>query len=878
MRAAPFADPVIPDRLPDLGLPEFDPAWSRFVTVADRDGVRRRWHLLDTGRPEQPPVGTLLCVHGNPTWSYLWRRFLGAAPADWRVIAVDQLGMGWSERPAGSARAARPRDLDTRIADLGTLTDALDLTGPVVVAAHDWGGPVSLGWAVEHRDLVAGLVLTNTAVFQPLDLPFSRLIRLARSPALHEAVCVRTPIFVRAAAALSRPPLPAAVRAALALPYGDPAARRAIGAFVADVPLEADHPSRARLENVATGLASLADLPALILWGARDPVFTDVHLTDLVQRLPRADVHRFPRASHLVTEDAPETAAIAWSWITDTIQRRTPVAPRVPAVPGGPESLWAPLTARRDDLAPAVVECHGGTVSTTSFAELERRVADLALGLTSAGVDVGDRIALLVPPGVDLTAAVFACWRAGAVIVVADAGLGLRGMAHALRSARPDHVIGIAKALLALGVLRVPGRRIVADHLSGPLARMLGHPPTLLALTARGAALRRTGSMPVALSEADADAAVLFTSGATGPAKGVRYRRSQLRAQVDRLAELYQLTPDDPWVAAFAPFALYGPALGTGAAVPDMDVTAPRTLRATAMADAAAAVDARVVFASPAALRNVVDTAAALTAPQRDALARVRIVMSAGAPVPVGLLRQLQALVPNAALHTPYGMTEVLPVADISLPEIEAAGPGLGVCVGRLVPGVTVALSLLDSKGRATGSLTSEPGVTGEICVAAEHRKQAYDRLWATEQASSRDPGYHRTGDVGHLDDQARLWVEGRLVHVLTTAAGPLTPVAVEQRIESLPTVSAAAVVGVGPVGTQQVVAVVVSSAGAGWRRPLAEPDLATSVRAVGDADIAAVLTVPRLPTDIRHNSKIDRAAVAAWAGRVLSGRRAGRL
>ena len=560
-------------------------------------------------------------------------------------------------------------------------------------------------------------------------------------------------------------------------------------------------------------------------------MFTDAHLTDLVQRLPRADVHRFPRASHLVTEDAPETAGIAWSWITDTVARPTPAAPRVAAAPGGPSSLWAPLTVRRADPAPAVVECHAGTVSTTSFAELEGRIADLALGLTFAGVGVGQRVALLVPPGVDLTVAVFACWRAGSVIVVADAGLGLRGMAHALRSARPDHVIGIARAVLALNLLRVPGRRIVSTALSAARATLLGHPVTMPALEARGAALRRAGTRPVALPDTDTDAAVLFTSGATGPAKGVRYRGSQLRAQVDRLAELYQLTPNDPWVAAFAPFALYGPALGTGAAVPDMDVTAPRTLSATALADAARAVDARVVFASPAALRHVVDTASQLTTPHRDALARIRILLSAGAPVPVGLLRQVQTLVPNATLHTPYGMTEVLPVADISLPEIEAARPGLGVCVGRPVPGVTVAFSPLDEAGRAEGALTTEPGVTGEICVAAAHRKQAYDRLWATERASSRNLGYHRTGDVGHLDDRGRLWVEGRLVHVLSTPHGPLTPVGIEQRIETLGEVSAAAVVGVGPPGTQPVVAVVVPSAGARWRRPLAEPGLARSVR-----------------------------------------------
>jgi olefin beta-lactone synthetase len=373
-----------------------------------------------------------------------------------------------------------------------------------------------------------------------------------------------------------------------------------------------------------------------------------------------------------------------------------------------------------------------------------------------------------------------------------------------------------------------------------------------------------------------AEAAVLFTSGATGPAKGVVYTQAQLSAQIELVRSTYRLTRADKLVAAFAPFALYGPALGVGAVVPDMDVTAPGTLTAAALADAAGATGATVVFAAPAALRNVVATAASLSAGQRAALNRVRLVMSAGAPVPAALLRQVAEVLPAAELHTPYGMTEVLPVTDISLPGIEAAGPGNGVCVGLPRPGVEVRLSPLDGLGRAEGELTGEPGMTGEICVAAAHVKQRYDRLFAVEQASSRNPGWHRTGDVGHLDPEGRLWVEGRLVHVITTPDGPVTPVGVEQAIETRPEVAHAAVVGVGPAGTQAVVAVVVPATES--TGPLASPALAAAARDASRTPLAAVLTVRRLPTDIRHNSKIDRAAVSRWAGRVLAGRRPGRL
>src|SRR3712207_348537 len=154
-------------------------------------------------------------------------------------------------------------------------------------------------------------------------------------------------------------------------------------------------------------------------------------------------------------------------------------------------------------------------------------------------------------------------------------------------------------------------------------------------------------------------------------------------------------------------------------------------------------------------------------------------------------------------------MTEALPVTDVSLAEIDAAGPGDGVCVGRPLARVAVVVSPLSSDGAADGPLTGEPGVTGEVCVRATHVKDRYDQLWAVERAASRDAGWHRTGDVGHLDADGRLWVEGRLVHVITGPDGPVTPVGIEQRAEAVPGVRAAAAVGVGPAGTQQVVVVV---------------------------------------------------------------------
>lgn len=871
-------------QLPPAGLPGLDPTWSRLVDAPDFTGARRTWHVLDTLPTADPQVGTLFCVHGNPTWSYLWRGLAAAPPAGWRVVAVDQLDMGYSQR-TGVART-----LPDRIADLTGLTRAIGLSGPVVVVAHDWGGPISLGWALGQHDgasqvSLAGLVLTNTGVHQPEGYPYPAVLRMATLPGALPSVTSRSGAFITSALWLSRPAPARDVRAAYHAPYPDAAARAGIEAFVRDIPFAEGHPSRPALDQVAGGLSRLAGVPALLAWGPRDPVFSDIYLRDLITRLPQADVHRYAGSSHLVAEDAPSFPADVTAWVQSQVEPRLRAGQPAtqPAVAQGDyQPAWAALV-RRAAIAGeaatgdqvAVVELAGRGREIT-FAELERRSSRLSSGLRAWGLGPGDRVALLVPPGVDLAVCLFGVWRAGGVAVVVDAGLGLRGMRGALLGAGPKVVIGAGRGMAAARAMHLRARLVLAGSDHGP-GRAAAPEITLPELERMGVGL----PLP-AEPDGDDDALIAFTSGATGPAKGVRYRHRQVAAQRDALAGLFEITDSDALVAGFGPFALIAPVLGIPCAVPDMDIMAPRTLSASALAQAVAAVSATLVFAAPAALANLAATAAGVDDP---ALAGVRGLLSAGAPVPAELLARLTgpgALLPNAVAHTPYGMTECLPATDITLEQMRAAGPGNGVCVGWPVPGLALAISALDQQGRAVGELSTQPEVTGEICVHAPHVKQAYDRLWVTQSQASASglgrTGWHRTGDVGHLDSEGRLWVEGRAVHVITTAAGPVTPVGVENALLSAGSgVTRAAAVGVGPAGAQVVVAVLEVP---GSRAGLAPAQLRDGARAAvgGGVDLVAVLVVPELPTDIRHNSKIDRLRVGRWAGRVLSGSRGGRL
>lgn len=943
--------------------PGVDPEWSRELDVpstsaADAPGTVRRWHLLDNGaqlaRRGLTPAGTLLCVHGNPTWSYLWRTLLaaGSGPAGsstagsgphrpWRVVAVDQLDMGFSERTGTF------RHLADRIQDLGDLTAALGLKGPVVTVGHDWGGVISLGWALAHPQQLAGVVLTNTAVHQPAGAAIPPALRLALHPAVHRWGTTTSDAFLRVTHSLAHPPLSAEVRAAFMAPYRGAGRRAGVGNFVADIPADASHPSFPALTALAEGLRGLR-VPALMLWGPRDPIFSDRYLKDLIGRLPHAQVHRFEGAGHLVAEDR-DIAAPVFAWLagqagddgagdgsiadTDSADATQAIAHPADADPADATKsaaehahpanapaesatapaadeprtdqppFWAPLTElaggpAAGDTAVAEMARDGAVARSLSWRELEQRTADLAAGLREAGVGSGSRVSLMVPPGVDLTVVLYACLRLGAVVVVADAGLGTRGLSRAVKGATPDFLIGIDKALAAAAVLGWPGKRISVRDLPAARRRLLRVGTSLDALARNGATSRAHAphsNVPApqaatpAPPDADAPAAVLFTSGSTGPAKGVTYTHRQLAAMRDTVAATLGIGPGARLVAGFAPFALLGPALGAVSVTPAMDVTAPRTLTARALADAAAAIEATVVFASPAALRNVLATAGGLDAAGQRALDRVELLLSAGAPVPAPLLAEVQRLLPLASLHTPYGMTEALPVTDISFEQIRTAltdaaagimaGAGNGVCVGLPVHGARVAVVPLAADGTAPGNHpVTEPGVTGEILVSAPHVKDAYDRLWLTQRDSVRTPGWHRTGDVGHFDAAGRLWVEGRLGHVVTAPGSVVTPVGAEQAIEGLDDVGLAAVVGVGPSGTQAVVAVV-QTVPAARRAGPADPELAGRVRdAAREAGVgvSAVLVVPAQPTDIRHNAKIDRTRLARWASKVLAGGRPG--
>ncbi len=286
-------------------------------------------HYLDEGPRESRAV---LFVHGNPTWSFAWRRALRGLASRVRCVAPDHIGCGLSDKPQ-----VYPYGLGTHVENLERLVLALGVERLTLVV-HDWGGPIGLGFARRHPELVERLVVANTAAFPsagapvpPLDPPtgipptpggltngtpagfsFRLPLRLAacRVPLLGALAVRGFNAFARGAirSAVEKP-LSAAARRGYLLPLDSWRSRVAVLAFVQDIPLAPGDPSWGELAAIERSLENYRDRPALILWGERDWVFTPRFRDQWERRLPGARAVRFERAGHWLFEDEPEAFA-----------------------------------------------------------------------------------------------------------------------------------------------------------------------------------------------------------------------------------------------------------------------------------------------------------------------------------------------------------------------------------------------------------------------------------------------------------------------------------------------------------------------------------------------------------------------------------------
>ncbi|PPT75604.1 alpha/beta hydrolase [Xanthomonas arboricola pv. populi] len=262
---------------------------------------------LDEG-PRDGEVVVML--HGNPSWSYLWRHLVSGLSDRYRCIVPDHIGMGLSDKP-DDAPDAQPRydyTLQSRVDDLDTLLRHLGITGPFTLAVHDWGGMIGFGWALSHHAQVKRLVITNTAAFPlPPEKPMPWQIAMGRHWGPGEWFIRTFNAFSSGASwfGVSRR-MPAEVRRAYVAPYNNWRNRISTIRFMQDIPLSPADQAWSLLERSAQALPSFADRPAFIAWGLRDICFDKHFLAGFRKALPNAEVTAFDDANHYVLEDKHE--------------------------------------------------------------------------------------------------------------------------------------------------------------------------------------------------------------------------------------------------------------------------------------------------------------------------------------------------------------------------------------------------------------------------------------------------------------------------------------------------------------------------------------------------------------------------------------------
>ncbi len=513
--------------------------------------------------------------------------------------------------------------------------------------------------------------------------------------------------------------------------------------------------------------------------------------------------------------------------------------------------------------------------SHLTFEQLDQESDRLARGLIQMGVKPGTRLVLMVRPSLEFIALTFALFKAGAVIVLIDPGMGQTNIFNCLEEVEPEGFVAIP---IVQWIRRVNARKFPKANFNVTVGSGVHGKPTYQQLLGG-----KWASFEFPQTKATDDAAIIFTSGSTGPPKGVLYEHGMFNAQVDQLREFYDIQPGEVDLPGFPLFALFNSAMGVTTVIPDMDPTKPAQVNPLRIIEAIRDQGVTQAFGSPALWNRV----GRHCEEQNIQFPSLRRVLSAGAPVPPHVIERMTKTFVRAEensavdIHTPYGATESLPVCSISGQEvlsstIQKTREGAGTCIGRPFSKMTVRVIEISegpiSHFRDARQLPA--GEIGEIVVKGPVVTREYlARPDATAAAKIPDDDgfWHRMGDVGYLDNDGLLWFCGRKAHIVDTVNSRMFTIPCESIFNNHSNIYRSALVGVGEKPNQQPVIIVEPEAGRFPKDATAQRKLRDELLALGQANpltqsIETVLFHPSLPVDIRHNVKIFREKLAPWA------------
>ncbi|RUM38198.1 MAG: peptide synthase [Desulfobulbus sp.] len=530
-------------------------------------------------------------------------------------------------------------------------------------------------------------------------------------------------------------------------------------------------------------------------------------------------------------------------------------------------ALHEVAAVRADEIA--LVTGKKGRYRKWNFAQVLANSNRYANGLLKSGVKRGDRVMLMVRPSMEFICLTFALFQMGAVVILIDPGMGYKNLLRCIGSVQPSVLLAIPQVQLFARFFAKPFITVRQRICVGPSLGLFGK--TLHSLCRKAEA----DFSPVRTQQNEL-AAIIFTTGSTGPPKGVQYNHGIFFSQLELIRDYYGIGAGDVDQPGFPLFGLFATALGATAVIPDMNPTRPARVDPEKFVRSLIDWQVTYSFGSPA-IWNVVSRYCI----DRGISLPVKKILMAGAPVSGELIKRVQQIIPpEGEIFTPYGATESLPLASITGKEIlretwPQTRQGRGACVGRPLPGMRVdIIAPVDGVIRSWEEAVKLPACEiGEIVAKGPVVTSAYDHNEPETRHAKipdQDSIRHRMGDMGFIDRQGRLWFCGRKAHRVLTANGVMYSVCCEAIFNEHPLVRRSALVGIGSPGDELPVIIVELS-----ENVENEAAFFAELKALGlenplTESLTTFLIHTAFPVDIRHNAKIFREKLALWAAKKL--------
>lgn len=502
-----------------------------------------------------------------------------------------------------------------------------------------------------------------------------------------------------------------------------------------------------------------------------------------------------------------------------------------------------------------------------TYRELNTESDKYARGFESAGITKGTKTLFMVKPGPDLFSITFGLFKVGAIPVIVDPGLGVKRMLHCFNAVNAEAFIGIKRAHIFRLILARNFKSVKTWITVGKRLFWGGY-------SLKKLSNQKADAYPIADTDKDELALINFTTGSTGPAKGVEYTHEMINKEYQSLKLNYYDDPDHVDLATLSLFALYDILIGITAVLPKIDATKPALVDPRNIIDPILHFKASMMFASPALLNRV----GKYGIEHGIKLPTMKTVLAGGAPVTLSTMETFQQLLSDdGSILTTYGSTEALPISSIDFKTLEAncrhkTESGQGTCIGKPLESVEVSIIQITDTPieKWDDSLLMPAGTVGEIVLKGGIVSQSYyknPKANALNKILDGDENRHRMGDLGLIDEEGQLWFCGRKQHRVCTSDTTLFSVQCEGIFNQHPDVFRSALVGTGPKNNQSPIICIELEPNCNKSKAA----LKQSILDIGKAhaitkDIHSVLFHDAFPVDIRHNAKIGREQLAIWA------------